>query len=409
MLACTLKLTPPVSRVANIELEHIHPRGWAMECSICPSPDEAKFGCKINCESHGCKKAVHATCANDLGLLEEAKDDDDMANPYFTHCKQHGAGGDPQLNKWARWVRQKHKLLSRLPSTSTPSPETILRKRNDPRTFLEDAYVDMKSRQEGEIRTLLHDIAKLEAELADTEIELPKAEEEVERLEEDIKTGRHDVVKNREATESLRKNLVAVKGAFKGLPDGLDDGLRTKIIEMFVQGGDSLVLDPEHAAAFFDVYEDTIKNAPKRVESRNRRMRKSSSPPASASGRKLKQAAPTESRHHPYAKLAEKKEQSPAAPPSNRMNVVVGLCSICKTFESSPGGGGGAKAEEGVNGGSSGGGGKRGVGANRLAQCVECERLYHFGCLDPPLVKPLPRGFAWRYVLLRLPVFFRGS
>ncbi|KAJ3044693.1 hypothetical protein HDV00_001097 [Rhizophlyctis rosea] len=356
--------------IANIDLEAIYPKCWDMVCSLCTNEDNAKFGCKIPCQAHGCKKSFHATCAADLGLLEEVTDED-MADPWFQYCKQHGSADEPQLNRWARWVRQKEKVVDQFTDPVAQNGITS-QQVNDPRPFLESAYADMKRRQEGEIRHLLHEQCRLEAAKWNVDYDTPTATEELNKLEGILAQAREDVQIRKDATDALKHNILSTLVTFGESPPASHDTSDFSIIEAFVQSGDTLALDPAYATMFLDAYHETLEHAPKPPPPRGISSNRNS--PALSYGSHHKR------RRHGAVKAEPTSAPSSSAggdltPPSVRRDPV-GLCSVCKTFESSVG--------------------TNTPKAHRLVECERCHKLFHFGCVDPPLEKPVPRGFAWR-------------
>lgn len=80
---------------------------------MCSDSQDAALGACVQCDAGQCRKSFHITCAQSYSLLETIEDSD-MADPYFTYCKQHGsADAQSKLNGWAKWVRQRDAFLKR--------------------------------------------------------------------------------------------------------------------------------------------------------------------------------------------------------------------------------------------------------------------------------------------------------
>ncbi|KAF9129525.1 hypothetical protein BGW39_004084 [Mortierella sp. 14UC] len=99
--------------VDRISVRDIPEKNWNLTCYMCPDPQDATLGACVQCDAGQCRKSFHITCAQSYSLLETIEDSD-MADPYFTYCKQHGsADGQSKLNGWAKWVKQRDAFLKR--------------------------------------------------------------------------------------------------------------------------------------------------------------------------------------------------------------------------------------------------------------------------------------------------------
>ncbi|KAF9901700.1 PHD finger protein 14 [Linnemannia zychae] len=99
--------------VDRISVRDIPEKNWNLACYMCPDPQDAAMGACVQCDAGQCRKSFHITCAQSYSLLETIEDSD-MADPYFTYCKQHGsADGQSKLNGWAKWVKQRDAFLKR--------------------------------------------------------------------------------------------------------------------------------------------------------------------------------------------------------------------------------------------------------------------------------------------------------
>ncbi|KAG0048965.1 PHD finger protein 14 [Linnemannia elongata] len=86
--------------VDRISVRDIPEKNWNLNCYMCSDSQDAALGACVQCDAGQCRKSFHITCAQSYSLLETIEDSD-MADPYFTYCKQHGsADGQSKLNGW---------------------------------------------------------------------------------------------------------------------------------------------------------------------------------------------------------------------------------------------------------------------------------------------------------------------
>ncbi|KAJ3190533.1 PHD finger protein 14 [Irineochytrium annulatum] len=176
--------------MADIHTDKIEMKKWNATCSACPtdlSSSDASFGVKIQCDAGGCKNAVHVTCAQNYGLLEEA-DDEGMEDPFFVFCKQHGPNDEPRLNHWARWVRARKDALradGAAPSaggSQAASTSLVLRSLNvlkeSQDTAMQQAHTD-HARALSEMHHLIRTNPRLDKELKNSRGEIEKAEQQI--------------------------------------------------------------------------------------------------------------------------------------------------------------------------------------------------------------------------------------
>ncbi|KAF9101410.1 PHD finger protein 14 [Mortierella sp. GBA35] len=99
--------------VDRISVRDIPEKNWNLTCYMCTDPQDAALGACVQCDAGQCRKSFHITCAQSYSLLETIEDSD-MADPYFTYCKQHGSSdGHSKLNGWAKWVKQRDAFLKK--------------------------------------------------------------------------------------------------------------------------------------------------------------------------------------------------------------------------------------------------------------------------------------------------------
>ncbi|CAH8541715.1 unnamed protein product [Dicrocoelium dendriticum] len=93
-LLCAL-YTPGVAfndpeNLMDVTLTELAPKVWSMhECSLCDERFFAWTGVCISCDAGLCRTFFHVTCAQKHGLLSEPVVDENAADPYFAHCRQH--------------------------------------------------------------------------------------------------------------------------------------------------------------------------------------------------------------------------------------------------------------------------------------------------------------------------------
>lgn len=93
-LLCAL-YTPGVAfndpeNLMDVTLTELAPKVWsAHECSLCDERFFAWTGVCISCDAGLCRTFFHVTCAQKHGLLSEPVVDENAADPFFAHCRQH--------------------------------------------------------------------------------------------------------------------------------------------------------------------------------------------------------------------------------------------------------------------------------------------------------------------------------
>ncbi|XP_078461962.1 PHD finger protein 14 isoform X2 [Lampetra planeri] len=97
-----------VSGVAFEDVERLRPvtltemsyaKYGAKECMLCEERLFSRTGVCINCDAGMCRSFFHVMCAQREGLLSEAAAEEEIADPFFAHCKQHA---DRMDRKWKR-------------------------------------------------------------------------------------------------------------------------------------------------------------------------------------------------------------------------------------------------------------------------------------------------------------------
>ncbi|CAB5316810.1 unnamed protein product [Rhizophagus irregularis] len=91
----------------DIQVVNVDPKNWGKKCHVCNSEE----GAAIHCDAGQCKNWVHATCAVAYGLTEYV-DEENISDPYFIYCKQHGPNDHPRQNKIEKWIRMRDDFLA---------------------------------------------------------------------------------------------------------------------------------------------------------------------------------------------------------------------------------------------------------------------------------------------------------
>lgn len=79
-----------VDKLSNITLfEMPYTRWGSRECSLCEDERLCRSGVCISCDAGMCRNYFHVSCAQREGLLSEASPEEDIADPFFAHCRQH--------------------------------------------------------------------------------------------------------------------------------------------------------------------------------------------------------------------------------------------------------------------------------------------------------------------------------
>ncbi|TPX60132.1 hypothetical protein PhCBS80983_g01991 [Powellomyces hirtus] len=343
--------------ITETDLQRLDAKSWQKLCSLCTSEERQTQGCKLLCNAAGCKNNMHPTCAADLGLLEKDTIHPEMSDPYFIYCKQHGSD-DPRLNSWAKWVRNKQRILDQAAAKARTlaSPEHLL----DPRAVMTTYFAEFDEKQCEAITKMDHDIVQAGAEEAAYNRSITKLRQEIATLsrsrEEEEKA--HQAVESE--TEELQKRLLALFACLQR-PSGLVDEIPQKnTIDLFFKAGANAGLKPEYEAAFLEAYAR-----------------------AQAHAEPLTIQIPAQNGRRGNSTMVGNSIMGGSS---------VGLCGICKTFE------GNATLSNGTTPSptSEVPPNRNNNNARRLVLCTTCLRSFHMGCLDPPLKSKPPRGYAWR-------------
>ncbi|KAF6029922.1 PHF14 [Bugula neritina] len=78
-------------KLTNVTLLEMPYSKWgSKECSLCEDENYSFTGVCIGCDAGMCRSFFHVTCAQRHGLLSEASIDEEIADPFYAHCKMHG-------------------------------------------------------------------------------------------------------------------------------------------------------------------------------------------------------------------------------------------------------------------------------------------------------------------------------
>ncbi|KAJ3333971.1 PHD finger protein 14 [Blyttiomyces sp. JEL0837] len=345
-------------RFDQIILDEIDPKHWKLSCSICSTQADADFGCKVPCDAHGCKNALHITCAQNYGLLEDA-DDDDMQDPFFVYCKQHGPGPDSRLNVWARWVKQKYTILSKQAATIATKTESESDSTHDFILHFQNQFDEMNASQEQKLVQTQHDRCLADAETRSLKEQIAKMETEME-----------------EADKEEQEMLLELQSLKVGLTK-LQDEAGKVLSKLF--GGGASEGGKSRNESVSPATTDPLQFVKELLKRKDLKL------PESVGLKTLMSQLIEQEKTSPITTVSSPNKRK-RGNPNRRISVsyhAVGTCNICgvdKRATDSPE----PRAE-----------GKKSQ-ADNLIKCEDCMNVFHWGCLDPPINKRHPRGYLWR-------------
>ncbi|TPX30640.1 hypothetical protein SmJEL517_g05827 [Synchytrium microbalum] len=392
-------------RMCDITLDKIKPTAWEPVCSICTDEKDAAYGVKMPCHAYQCKKSVHPMCAHSYGVLENADDEvsneeDEQEDPFYVFCKQHGKNGDqPKLQPWAKWVSQKHKGLAKIADAAPQHGSSS----SDIRAVFEDA-MSKKSAQDAEhFRHLEHDICKMTAQQTYySATEVPRLEYEMEAAAKDIAACNAELERLRADMKLLEDSLAAIAPALgiptgpdmmraaaaKGSAHGHNNSNSSSVLDAFVKSGENLQVASHYQDVFASVYaaqlgghdeyddddHDSVRvSGANRTTHTHRKKTGSSSSVNGTGGGAMKQKGLART-------IADRQNALLAAALAN-----AGVCDTCKSLEAPPPRPSASRSSPS----------KAVKSGNELVECTQCRKLWHIGCVNPPLSRPPPRGYAW--------------
>ncbi|XP_078581777.1 PHD finger protein 14-like [Branchiostoma floridae x Branchiostoma japonicum] len=93
-----------VEKLSPVTLAEMPYSKWgAKDCCLCEDERFSRTGVCIGCDAGMCRNYFHVTCAQRMGLLSEASPDEDIADPFFAHCKLH-VDRDTMKQKRQHWM-----------------------------------------------------------------------------------------------------------------------------------------------------------------------------------------------------------------------------------------------------------------------------------------------------------------
>jgi hypothetical protein len=185
----------------------------------------AGHGACVRCDAHGCKKTFHISCAQKFSLLEEAEATEKLADPYFTYCLDHSSynQGEPKLNNWEKWVRQRDRYLVLKNEESAEQRSAALWKRAQSITRGNDHATSELVRAGFGFRELASDrYAFFAKEMADTisssqstvfqlEAQNFQLEEAISKTDSNLKEISHKIKRAEKRKVELQKEINKVK------------------------------------------------------------------------------------------------------------------------------------------------------------------------------------------------------
>ncbi|KAI8497288.1 PHD finger protein 14 [Branchiostoma belcheri] len=93
-----------VEKLSPVTLAEMPYSKWgSRDCCLCEDERFSRTGVCIGCDAGMCRNYFHVTCAQRMGLLSEASPDEDIADPFFAHCKLH-VDRDTMKQKRQHWM-----------------------------------------------------------------------------------------------------------------------------------------------------------------------------------------------------------------------------------------------------------------------------------------------------------------
>lgn len=198
---------------------------FSKKCFLCPDPVSASHGACVRCDAHGCKKTFHISCAQKFSLLEEAEETENLTDPYFTYCLDHSSynQGEPKLNDWEKWVRQRDRYLVLKNEESAEQRSAALWKRAQSITKGNDHANSELVRAGFGFRELASDrYAFFAKEMADTisssqssvfqlEAQNFQLEEAISKMDSNMKDASHKIKRAEKRKVELQKEINKVK------------------------------------------------------------------------------------------------------------------------------------------------------------------------------------------------------
>ncbi|KAI8579324.1 hypothetical protein K450DRAFT_242684 [Umbelopsis ramanniana AG] len=211
--------------VIGFDIREIPEKSWNYKCFLCPDPVSASHGACVRCDAHGCKKTFHISCAQKFSLLEEAEESEKLADPYFTYCLDHSSynQGEPKLNNWEKWVRQRDRYLVLKNEESAEQRSAALWNRAQSITKGNDHATSELIRAGFGFRELASDRYSFFAkEMADTisssqstvfqlEAENFQLEEAISKMDSNLKDTSHKIKRAEKRKVELQKEINKVK------------------------------------------------------------------------------------------------------------------------------------------------------------------------------------------------------
>ncbi|KAG1679597.1 PHD finger protein 14 [Nymphon striatum] len=89
-----------VERLSPVTLFEMPYSKWGTKvCTLCEDDRYSRTGVCISCDAGMCRTYFHVTCAQREGLLSEASQDEEIADPFFAYCKLHAEKNSARCKK----------------------------------------------------------------------------------------------------------------------------------------------------------------------------------------------------------------------------------------------------------------------------------------------------------------------
>ncbi|KAJ3386405.1 Dishevelled associated activator of morphogenesis 2 [Lobulomyces angularis] len=345
------------------------------QCSICFSD----YGVKLPCDAFGCKNTIHVTCAQNWNLL--VKDVEVKEAPDFIFCKFHSSG-DPKKNEYIKSVEKAEQIRNKKLSEKSNMVKT--EKLNyDPRIIIKSQLANwFKSVDEHQFflnsnyffrlseKKFIQNQLPFQKEILQNHIEeLKKVESTRKELEKVFSELKVNFLKSlqifEEKIESTDTNTL--NNEFdKKKEDNLTTDQFDLVFEKFIKFHENFTLkkNTNKDLADIEMFKKCFKTHLNSKSKLNLKKYQDFSKMIKFDALiKNEEIAPL--RKNSNLKIKKRKIDEIFTSEAS-------ICNICLTFK-------GNNLSEKMT---------------RFIKCEDCKKLFHFGCLDPPM-KRLQKWYTW--------------
>ncbi|KAI9321059.1 PHD-zinc-finger like domain-containing protein [Dichotomocladium elegans] len=121
--------------VSGITVPDQESKSWKGQCSICENPLLADYGAYQICSEGGCTKKLHVTCAMKYSAHVDAE------NLWTMRCLDHHTSGELTVNQWEKWVDRRDEHLKSKASALCQEAWKAAIERTGPKNLVECSIV----------------------------------------------------------------------------------------------------------------------------------------------------------------------------------------------------------------------------------------------------------------------------